>query len=80
MDAVGLIASWGNQLALKSFYEDGKLDIVNATRDQVYLMAGWVKSFPTNKLPKGLVNIEASAFNGETGKAFPLGSQQINNV
>ncbi|MFB2895769.1 hypothetical protein ACE1CI_22915 [Aerosakkonemataceae cyanobacterium BLCC-F50] len=38
------------------------------------------KIIPIHELPKGLVNIEASAFNGETGKAFPLGSQQINNV
>lgn len=52
MDAVGLIATLGNQLALKSFYEDRKLDIVNATRDQVYLMAGWEKSFPSMNYQK----------------------------
>ncbi|HEY9295367.1 MAG TPA: hypothetical protein VIQ31_03140, partial [Phormidium sp.] len=56
-------------------------DVVNATKDQVYLMTGWQKSFPVDKLPKGLLNIKAWAFDTETGTAFPLGgSQQINNL
>ncbi len=55
-------------------------DVVNATKNQVYLMAGWQKSFSASKLPKGLVNIKAWAFDTETGTAFPLrGSQQIKN-
>jgi hypothetical protein len=56
-------------------------DVVNATKDQVYLMTGWQRAFSANKLPKGLLNIKAWAFDSETGKAFPLGgSQEIKNL
>ena len=56
-------------------------DVVNATKNQVYLMTGWQKSFSASKLPKGLLKIKAWAFDTETGTAFPLdGSQKINNV
>ncbi|MGA9377888.1 MAG: hypothetical protein WBV73_03865 [Phormidium sp.] len=56
-------------------------DVVNATKNQVYLMTGWQGSFSASKLPKGLVKIKAWAFDTETGTAFPLGgSQQINNL
>lgn len=58
-----------------------RLDIVNASKEQVYLMTEWQRAFSASKLPKGLVNISSWAFDTETGKAFPLGSsQQINNL
>lgn len=56
-------------------------DVVSATKNQVYLMTGWQRTFSVSKLPKGVLKIKAWAFDTETGKAFPLdGSQQINNL
>jgi hypothetical protein len=52
-------------------------DIVEATNTQQYAMSGWEKTFPASRLPKGLVKINAWAFDTETAKAYKLGGTHV---
>lgn len=55
-------------------------DVAKVTKNQVYSMSGWQKTFPASNLPKGLVKIKAWAFDSKTSKAYQLiGVHVVNN-
>lgn len=53
-------------------------DIVEHFNDEAYLFSGWTISFSIDRLPPGELQIQAWAFNSETGDAYNIqGSQNI---
>lgn len=52
-------------------------DLVKTTKKQAYYKAGWQKSFATSKLPKGLLKINAWAFDTNRVKAFKIGGNHL---
>lgn len=52
-------------------------DVVKAVKTTTYLMSGWQKTFLASRLPKGLVKINAWAFDTEKAKAYKVGGTHL---
>ncbi|XWK90414.1 MAG: hypothetical protein U7127_10300 [Phormidium sp.] len=52
-------------------------DVAKAVKTRAYLMSGWHKTFPASRLPKGLVKINAWAFDTEKAKAYKVGGTHL---
>lgn len=54
-----------------------RLDVVEAMKTTTYSMSGWQKTFSASRLPKGLVKINAWAFDTETVEAYRVGGTHL---
>ena len=52
-------------------------DVVKGTKNQAYSMSGWQKTFPASRLPKGLLKINAWAFDTDRAKAYQIGGTHV---
>jgi hypothetical protein len=52
-------------------------DVVKAMKTTTYLISGWQKTFPASRLPKGLVKINAWAFDTEKANAYKVGGTHL---